>query len=407
MLSSIKARGGAAIIAGGKIQCISSLLARRDKERCSANLIHFLARKGWLPASVGAVSGLSALRWESRPRHQKPKFAPSTITRQRCSIVGAQFLQVVAFQSRLQNAVPYGLDVRRRELSVIGPEMENEIVRGGDVPARRRPGVDCESVQSRIDRPPSCIDLDVRRLLRSLVNGRECVGQSFRIALKGEVHDVIGQVLCKAGEVVFDGLLHDHGPKSHMLIVAGDSPRNGFFFPFHCRPPSLRNRRRVRDLIASSGCGVWRGAFILRKPRPSFSTEPASNQMKVRLGFKEGRPNRPPHHQVATKSRPEPCAPSISGENFFAEGAPVPPRIAGHSPQLAKNLFASYLQWYQALSTIDACGRPRGTRCSAGPFSSRRSVFGQSTHARAPAEPARFHMSLPLPPRAPAALPQT
>src|SRR6516162_8150462 len=42
-------------------------------------------------------SGLSALRWESRPRHQKPKFAPSTITRRRCSIVGAQFLQVVTF----------------------------------------------------------------------------------------------------------------------------------------------------------------------------------------------------------------------------------------------------------------------------------------------------------------------
>src|SRR5262249_46798402 len=28
-------------------------------------------------------------------------------------------------------------------------------------------------------------------------------------------------------------------------------------------------------------------------------------------------------------------------------------------------LFVSCLHWYQALSTIDACGRPRGTRCSA------------------------------------------
>src|SRR5262249_42573437 len=33
--------------------------------------------------------------------------------------------------------------------------------------------------------------------------------------------------------------------------------------------------------------------------------------------------------------------------------------------QLANYLFASCLQRYQALSTIDACGRPRGTRCSA------------------------------------------
>ena len=115
-------------------------------------------------------------------------------------------------------------DVRRRELSVVGPHMEDKIVRVGDVSGRRRPGIDCESVQGRIDRPLSRADLDVRRSLRSLLNGRQSVGQSFRIALKGEVHDVIGQVLCKAGEVVFDGLLHDHGPKPDMLILAGNGP---------------------------------------------------------------------------------------------------------------------------------------------------------------------------------------
>jgi hypothetical protein len=119
--------------------------------------------------------------------------------------------------------VPHGFDVRRRDLSVVGPQIEDKIVRVGDISGHRRPGIDCESVQGRIDRPLSCSDVDVRRFLRSLLNGRHSVGQSFRIALKGEVHHVIGQVLCKAGEVVFDGLLHDHGPKSDMLIIAGDS----------------------------------------------------------------------------------------------------------------------------------------------------------------------------------------
>ena len=64
-------------------------------------------------------------RAESRPRRC-------------CSIVGAQFLQVVAFQSGLQNAVPYGLDILRRELSVVGPLMEDKSVRVGDVSGRRR-----------------------------------------------------------------------------------------------------------------------------------------------------------------------------------------------------------------------------------------------------------------------------
>ena len=97
--------------------------------------------------------------------------------------------------------MPYGLDVRRRELSVLGPPIEDKIVRVGDISGRRRPGIDREIVQGQIDRPLSCADLDVRRSLRSLLNGRQSVGQSFRITLKGEVNDVIGQVLCKAGEV--------------------------------------------------------------------------------------------------------------------------------------------------------------------------------------------------------------
>src|SRR5262249_19394708 len=36
-----------------------------------------------------------------------------------------------------------------------------------------------------------------------------------------------------------------------------------------------------------------------------------------------------------------------------------------HNWRTIDYLLASCLQWYQALSTIDACGRPRGTRCSA------------------------------------------
>ena len=72
-------------------------------------------------------------RAESRPRRC-------------CSIVGAQFLQVVAFQSGLQNAVPYGLDILRRELSVVGPQMEDKSVRRSNISSRRRPVEDCESV---------------------------------------------------------------------------------------------------------------------------------------------------------------------------------------------------------------------------------------------------------------------
>ena len=72
-------------------------------------------------------------RAESRPRRC-------------CSIVGAQFLQVVAFQSGLQNAVPYGLDILRREPSVVGPQMEDKSVRRSNISSRRRPVEDCESV---------------------------------------------------------------------------------------------------------------------------------------------------------------------------------------------------------------------------------------------------------------------
>ena len=72
-------------------------------------------------------------RAESRPRRC-------------CSIVGAQFLHVVAFQSGLQNAVPYGLDILRREPSVVGPQMEDKSVRRSNISSRRRPVEDCESV---------------------------------------------------------------------------------------------------------------------------------------------------------------------------------------------------------------------------------------------------------------------
>ena len=72
-------------------------------------------------------------RAESRPRRC-------------CSIVGAQFLHVVAFQSGLQNAAPYGLDILRREPSVVGPQMEDKSVRRSNISSRRRPVEDCESV---------------------------------------------------------------------------------------------------------------------------------------------------------------------------------------------------------------------------------------------------------------------
>ena len=63
-----------------------------------------------------------------------------------CSIVGAQFLHIVAFQSGLQNAAPYGLDILRRELSVVGPQMEDKSVRRSNISSCRRPVEDCESV---------------------------------------------------------------------------------------------------------------------------------------------------------------------------------------------------------------------------------------------------------------------
>ena len=47
------------------------------------------------------------------------------------------------------------------------------------------------------------------------------VGRSFRIALKGEVHDVSGQVLCKAGEVVFDEREHVASGKCALTKLNG------------------------------------------------------------------------------------------------------------------------------------------------------------------------------------------
>src|SRR5215470_18171817 len=81
----------------------------------------------------------------------------------RRSIVVAQFLQIVALQSRFQNTVPNVLDVSGGKRLVLGSQVEDEIIGVGDVAACGCPGKDCEIVQGLIDRPGRRGDFDVRR----------------------------------------------------------------------------------------------------------------------------------------------------------------------------------------------------------------------------------------------------
>jgi hypothetical protein len=61
------------------------------------------------------------------------------------------------------------------------------------------------------------------------VNGCERRIQSMRVALNLEFNNSVGLVLCVARKVVLYRVLHDHGPETNVLIVAGYGGQHGFF----------------------------------------------------------------------------------------------------------------------------------------------------------------------------------
>lgn len=100
--------------------------------------------------------------------------------------------------------------------------MEDEVIGVGDVAARRGPREDRERRQARRFVPWRRVDLDIRRFLGALLNRRNGVIESLRVALEREADDHVGQIFRRAGEIVFDRLFQNHRSEAHLLVVAGD-----------------------------------------------------------------------------------------------------------------------------------------------------------------------------------------
>src|SRR5271170_7836565 len=81
------------------------------------------------------------------------------------SIVIAQFLQIVPFERRFQNPLPNGFGIGFGNDFIFAPQLENEGIRVGDIPAGRCPIHYGEGAQSSVDRGGRRSDLYIGRFL--------------------------------------------------------------------------------------------------------------------------------------------------------------------------------------------------------------------------------------------------
>jgi hypothetical protein len=129
-----------------------------------------------------------------------------------------EFSQIVTFEGVFCDGVPNRLGVLARYLTVGRSQVENQVIRAGDIPTGRCPSEDCERFQLWVPRGRDLADdVVLGRFLVAGPNRSDRLIDPVRVALQTHLHGAVSVIPGKTGEIVHDCRFLNHGPEPDLL----------------------------------------------------------------------------------------------------------------------------------------------------------------------------------------------